>query len=324
MKKIRTAVVGVGHFGRFHAEKYAALAAAELVAVADIDRPRAEAVAKELAVRPVFDYREILGQVDAVSIVVPTALHYEVAKAFLEHGRHVLVEKPITDDLAQADELIGLARENGLTLQVGHVERFSAVRLGIEGIVEDPVFIECNRLAPFPARGADIDVILDLMIHDIDIILDLVGAPVVEVHAVGVPVLTDEVDIANARVRFANGCIANITASRVSMKDERKMRIFQRHAYLSVDFLNNSVVIAGVPDAETFAGPGSVKVDERHFEEGDKLAREIEAFVGAVTDGSPPLVSGEDSRRALEAALMISSSLESSPRPADEAASRLA
>lgn len=324
MKKIRTAVVGVGHFGRFHAEKYAGLAAAELVAVVDIDRARAELVAKELGVRPVFEYREILGQVDAVSIVVPTALHYEVAKAFLEHGQHVLVEKPITDDLAQADELIGLARENGLTLQVGHVERFSAVRLGIEGIVEDPVFIECNRLAPFPARGADIDVILDLMIHDIDIILDLVGAPVVEVHAVGVPVLTDEVDIANARVRFANGCIANITASRVSMKDERKMRIFQRHAYLSVDFLNNSVVIAGVPDAETFTGPGSVKVEERHFEEGDKLAREIEAFVGAVTDGSPPLVSGEDSRRALEAALMIRSCLESSPRPADEAASRLA
>lgn len=324
MKKIRTAVVGVGHFGRFHAEKYAGLAAAELVAVVDIDRPRAEAVANQFGVRPVFEYREILGQVDAVSIVVPTALHYQVAKAFLEHGQHVLVEKPITDDLAQADELIGIAKVNGLTLQVGHVERFSAVRLGIEGIVEDPMFIECNRLAPFPARGADIDVILDLMIHDIDIILDLVGAPVVEVHAVGVPVLTGEVDIANARVRFANGCVANITASRVSMKDERKMRIFQRHAYLSVDFLNNSVVIAGVPDAKTFTGLGSVKVDERHFEEGDKLAREIEAFVGAVTDGSPPLVSGEDSRRALEAALMISRYLESPPGPAGEAASRLA
>ena len=324
MQKIRTAVVGVGHFGRFHAEKYAGLAAAELVAVVDIDRPRAEAVAKDLGVRPVFDYREILGQVDAVSIVVPTALHYRVAKAFLEHGQHVLVEKPITDDLAQADELIGLAKANGLTLQVGHVERFSAVRLGIEGIVEDPMFIECNRLAPFPARGADIDVILDLMIHDIDIILDLVGAPVVEVHAVGVPVLTGEVDIANARVRFANGCIANLTASRVSMKDERKMRIFQRHAYLSVDFLNNSVVIAGVPDAKTFAGPGSIKVEERHFEEGDKLAREIEAFVAAVTDGSPPLVSGEDSRRALEAALMITHDLESPLRPAGETASGLA
>ena len=300
MKKIRTAVVGVGHFGRYHAEKYAGLAAAELVAVVDIDRPRAEAVAKELGVRPVFEYREIFGQVDAVSIVVPTAHHYEVAKAFLEHGVHVLVEKPITDDLAQADEL------------------------GIEGIVEDPMFIECNRLAPFPARGADIDVILDLMIHDIDIILDLVGAPVVEVHAVGVPVLTGEVDIANARVRFANGCIANLTASRVSMKDERKMRIFQRHAYLSIDFLNNSVVIAGIPDAETFTGPGSVKVEERHFEEGDKLAREIEAFVAAVTDGSPPLVSGEDSRRALEAALMITHDLESPLRPAGETASGLA
>lgn len=323
MKKIRTAVVGVGHFGRFHAEKYAALAAAELVAVVDIDRPRAEAVAKELGVRPVFDYRGILGQVDAVSIVVPTALHYQVAKEFLERGAHVLVEKPITDDLAQADELIRLAKANGLTLQVGHVERFSAVRLGIEGIVEDPMFIECNRLAPFPARGADIDVILDLMIHDIDIILDLVGAPVVEVHAVGVPVLTGEVDIANARVRFANGCVANLTASRVSLKDERKMRIFQRHAYLSIDFLNNSVVIAGIPDAKTFTGPGSVKVEERHFEEGDKLAREIEAFVAAVTDGSPPLVSGADSRRALEAALMISSYLESS-RPAGVPASGLA
>ncbi|MEE9249733.1 MAG: Gfo/Idh/MocA family oxidoreductase [Alphaproteobacteria bacterium] len=311
MGKLRTAVVGVGRFGRFHAEKYARIQGSELVAVADVDRARAKEVAGKYGVSPVFDFRDLLGRVDVVSIAVPTALHYEVAKPFLENGVHVLVEKPITDDLAKADELIRLAKDKGVTLQVGHVERFSSVRLGVEEIIDDPVFIECNRLMPFRPASVDVDVILDLMIHDIDLILDIVKAPVIKVDAVGTPVLTDDVDIANARIEFETGCIANITASRVSTKSERKIRIFQRQAYISLDFLNNKVAIANSRDGKPFPGLSGITVDERSFEEGDKLEREIEAFLQAVARGTAPPVTGEDSRRALETAFMINRSLRS-------------
>lgn len=311
MGKLRTAVVGVGRFGRFHAEKYARLEGSELVAVADVDRARAEEVAGKYGVSPVFDFRDLFGRVDAVSIAVPTALHYEVAKPFLENGVHVLVEKPITDDLAKADELIQLAKDKGVTLQVGHVERFSAVRLGVEEIIDDPVFIECNRLMPFRPGSVDIDVILDLMIHDIDLILDIVRAPVIKVDAVGTPVLTSGVDIANARIEFETGCIANITASRVSTKDERKIRIFQRRAYISIDFLHNKVTIANSGNAKPFRGVSGIAVDERSYEEGDKLEREIEAFLQAVACGTTPPVTGEDSRRALQTVFLINRSLRS-------------
>ena len=311
MGKLRTAVVGVGRFGRFHAEKYARIQGSELVAVADVDHARAKEVAGKYGVSPVFDFRDLLGRVDVVSIAVPTALHYAVAKPFLENGVHVLVEKPITDDLAKADELIRLAKDKGVTLQVGHVERFSSVRLGVEEVIDDPVFIECNRLMPFRPGSVDVDVILDLMIHDIDLILDIVKAPVIKVDAVGTPVLTDDVDIANARIEFKTGCIANITASRVSTKSERKIRIFQRQAYISLDFLNNKVAIANSRDGKAFPGLSGITVDERSFEEGDKLEREIEAFLQAVARGTAPPVTGEDSRRALETAFMINRSLRS-------------
>ncbi len=311
MGKLRTAVVGVGRFGRFHAEKYARLEGSELVAVADVDRARAEEVAAKYGASPVFDFRDLFGRVDAVSIAVPTALHFEVAKPFLENGVHVLVEKPITDDLAKADELIQLAKDKGVTLQVGHVERFSAVRLGVEEIIDDPVFIECNRLMPFRPGSVDIDVILDLMIHDIDLILDIVRAPVIKVDAVGTPVLTSGVDIANARIEFETGCIANITASRVSTKDERKIRIFQRRAYISIDFLHNKVTIANSGNAKPFRGISGIAVDERSYEEGDKLEREIEAFLQAVARGTTPPVTGEDSRRALQTVFLINRSLRS-------------
>lgn len=314
MGKLRTAVVGVGRFGRFHAEKYARLQGSELVAVADVDRARAEDVAGKYGVSPVFDFRDLLGCVDVVSIAVPTALHYEVAKPFLENGVHVLVEKPISDDLAKADELIRLARDKGVTLQVGHVERFSSVRLGVEEVIDDPVFIECNRLMPFRPGSVDVDVILDLMIHDIDLILDIVGASAIKVDAVGTPVLTADVDIANARIEFETGCIANITASRVSTKNERKIRIFQPRAYISIDFLNNKVAIAHSRDGKPFPGGAGITLDERSFEEGDKLEREIQAFLDAVANGTAPPVTGEDGRRALETAFMINRSLRSRPR----------
>jgi predicted dehydrogenase len=309
MDKIRTAVIGVGYFGRFHAEKYAGLGRSTLTAIADTDRERASAIAEKHQVTPVFDYRELFGQVDAVSIAVPTPLHYEVAKAFLEQDVHVLIEKPITENLAQADELIQLAAENGKVLQVGHLERFSAARLGLEGVLDQPLFIECNRIAAFKPRGSDVSVTLDLMIHDIDMIQHLVKAPVSEVDAAGAPVFSSEEDIANARLHFANGCIANVTASRISTKSERKMRIFQHDAYIMIDFVNKKVLVARRGEGEMLPGVPKIDVEEHNYEEEDILEREIEAFLESVASGRPPLVSGEDGRLALETALLINESL---------------
>lgn len=310
MDKIRTAVIGVGYFGRFHAEKYARLERSALTAVADTDRERAHTIAEKHRATPVFDYRELFGQVDAVSIAVPTPLHHEIAKAFLEHGVHVLIEKPITENLAQADELIGLAAEKGRVLQVGHLERFSAARLGLEGVINQPLFIECNRIAAFKSRGSDVSVTLDLMIHDIDMIQHLVKAPVSEVDAAGAPVFSSEEDIANARLHFANGCIANVTASRISTKNERKMRIFQHDAYIMIDFVNKKVLVARRGQGEMLPGVPLIGVEEHNYEEDDILEREIEAFLESVASNRPPLVSGEDGRLALETALLINESLQ--------------
>lgn len=310
-KKLRMAVVGVGHFGRFHAEKVAGLERAELVGLADIAPSRVAELGARLAVKAVTDYRELLGEVDAVSVAVPTTAHYEVAKAFLESGVHVLVEKPITDGLEAASELIDLARRRGLVLQVGHLERFSAAAAALERRIPRPLYIDSQRVAPFRPRGTDVNVILDVMIHDIDLILTLVRAPILSIDAVGAPVLSSLEDIANARIRFANGCVASITASRVSTKTERKMRIFQPDSYVVLDFGSRRVSVmrkgAGPVDP-TF---GNITVEQEEYQERDELKREIEAFVTAVLERAPPLVSGEDGRRALEAAIRINESLRS-------------
>ncbi len=308
--RIRTAVVGVGHFGRYHADKYATLERSDLIAVCDTDRETAGAVAAKHGVRAVSDYRELLGKVDAVSVVVPTTAHREIAEPFLENGVHVLVEKPVTDDLADADALIRTAGQRDLILQVGHLERFSAAMQMVEKALTRPLYIESYRIAPFQPRGTDISVILDLMIHDIDLILAFVKAPAESVDAVGAPVLTAVEDVANTRIRFANGCVANITASRISGKNERKMRIFQADCYISIDFLTRKVVVARKGDGEVFPGVPNFRIDEQVYEEGDNLEREIEAFLDAVASGSPPPVSGEDGRRALETAIMITGSLQ--------------
>ncbi len=310
MKKIRTAVVGVGYFGQFHAEKYARLDRSALTAIADSSPERAREIAEKHGVAAVSDYRELLGKVDAVSIAVPTPLHYEIARAFLESGAHVLLEKPITGDLGQADALIALAAEKGLVLQVGHLERFSAARLGLEGVIDKPLFIECNRIAAFKPRGSDVSVTLDLMIHDIDMIQYLVKSPVSEVDAAGAPVFSSEEDIVNARLHFENGCIANVTASRISTKNERKMRIFQHDAYIMIDFVNKKVLVARKGEGEMLPGVPKIAVEEHDYEEDDILEREIEAFLHAVAEGQPPLVSGEDGRHALETALLINESLQ--------------
>ncbi len=309
MKKLRTAVVGVGYLGQFHAEKYAQLPNAELVAVVDADRQRADEIAAKLGSRGVTDYRQILDEVDAVSIVVPTQYHFEVARAFLERGVHVLLEKPITTTLAEADELIRIARERHAVFQVGHLERFNPVVMALDGILTKPGFIESVRIAPFKPRGTDVNVVLDLMIHDIDIIQNIVGSPVKQINSIGAPVFTDEEDIANARIQFMNGCVANVTASRISLKSERRMRIFQPDSYISVDFQNKKLAVFHKGDGEMFPGVPNVQMEEKSFEQGDALKSEIESFLDSVVSGKPPVVTGEDGRRALETALLINKKL---------------
>jgi len=309
MKKLRTAVIGVGYLGQFHAEKYAQLEGSDLVAVVDTDRPRAEEIAAKLGTRGLSDYRELIGEVDAVSIVVPTQYHFEVARAFLDRGAHVLLEKPITVTLEEADELIRIARERGAVLQVGHLERFNPVVMALDGLLTRPGFIESIRIAPFKPRGTDVNVVLDLMIHDIDIIQNMLKSPVRQINSIGAPVFTGEADIANARILFENGCVANVTASRISLKSERKMRIFQPESYISVDFQNKKLAVFRKGEGEMFPGVPNIEMDERNFEAGDALKSEIMAFLDAVNGGKPPVVSGLDGRQALETALMINKKL---------------
>ncbi|HEY6837738.1 MAG TPA: Gfo/Idh/MocA family oxidoreductase [Geobacteraceae bacterium] len=309
MNKIRCAVIGVGYLGQFHAEKYAALPGAELVGVVDADRERAGQIGEKLGVSSFADYRELLDRVDAVSIVVPTQHHFEVARAFLDRGIHVLLEKPITTTLKEAEELIRVAGARNAVFQVGHLERFNPVILALEGVVKDPGFIESVRIAPFKPRGTDVNVVLDLMIHDIDIIQHIVGSKVKHINSIGAPVFTEEEDIANARIQFANGCVANVTASRISLKSERRMRIFQPDAYINVDFQNKKLAVFRKGEGEMFPGVPNIKVEEQSFDQVDALKCEIEAFLDSVATGKPPVVSGEDGKMALETALMINRKL---------------
>ncbi len=309
MHDIKTAVIGVGYLGRYHAEKYAELTESRLLAVVDVNTTRAEALGRELGVEALSDYHHLLGRVDAVSIAVPTPLHYPIARSFLEHGSHVLVEKPMTSSLEQAQSLIDLARKNRRILQIGHLERFNTAILGLRQVVNTPQFIESHRLAPFKPRGTDISVVLDLMIHDIDIILNIVGSSLKSVDASGVPVLTSEVDIANARLVFESGCVANVTASRVSTKTERKMRLFQHDAYISVDFHNRILSIHRKGRGEMFPGIPNIEIETNHFKDGDALKTEIKMFLKSIKDEDEPLVSGEDGKQALETAMKISALL---------------
>jgi predicted dehydrogenase len=305
MQKIRTAVIGVGYLGRFHAQKYATLEDSDLVAVADADKQARDRVAEEVSCRAVSDYRDLLGQVDAVSIATPTPLHFPIARDCLEQGVHVLVEKPITQTLAEGRELVEIAERSGKILQVGHLERFNEAILALEGTLGTPRFIESHRLAPFKERGTDVNVVLDLMIHDIDLIQSLVGTPIESIDAVGTSVFSDGLDIANARIRFAGGCVANTTASRVSMKMERKLRLFQDDAYVSIDLQQKILTLVRKPPAGAAATPGQVSIEERSYEQGDALKMEIEAFLRSIREGRPPVVSGRDGLQALETAIRI-------------------
>jgi predicted dehydrogenase len=304
---LRIAVIGVGHLGRHHARILSALPGVDLVAVVDTNRARAEEVAAANRTRPLVDSRELSGLVDAVTIAVPTAAHRDVALPFLRAGLPVLVEKPMARSIAEADEIIAAAASSGTVVAVGHTERFNPAVAAVAPLVSDPRFIEVHRLGTFPERSLDIDVVFDLMIHDLDVVLSLVRSEVDSIEAVGVAVLTGRVDIANARLRFANGCIANVTASRISRDRVRKIRFFQSAAYVSIDYSAQKVelwrLVAGNGGMPSIQG-GDVAVANE-----EPLKRELADFVEAVASRRRPLVTGEDGRRALALAQQVVDSM---------------
>jgi predicted dehydrogenase len=305
MDKVRAAVIGVGYLGRFHAQKYAQVPQCELVAVVDEKPQTREQLSSELGVPAIADYRELLGKVDAVSVVTPTPAHFAIARDFLLAGAHVLVEKPITETAVQARELIALAARQRRVLQVGHLERFNAAIMAAEPYLASPRFIECQRLAPYRERGTDVNVVLDLMIHDIDIVQTIVNSPLTAIDAVGTPVFSEEIDICNARLRFANGCVANTTASRVSLKTERKLRVFEDDAYLSLDLQQKILTVIRKRTAGDAPGPLPVTIEEQALEQGDALKAEIESFLDCIRHERQPVVSGEAGLMALETATRI-------------------
>jgi predicted dehydrogenase len=302
---VRVAVIGVGRIGREHARIYASLPEAALVGVCDIDRVRGEAIGAQYAVRYYADYRELLGQVDAVSIAVPTESHCEIACEFLKNGVAVLVEKPMARTLEEAERMIRCAHQAGVPLQVGHLERFNPAVRALSALVVEPKFFEVHRLGEFTERSLDIDVVLDLMIHDLDILLSLVNTEVRAVQAVGVPILTDRVDIANARLEFANGCVANVTASRISREKVRKLRVFQPNAYLSLDYTRQELEVYRLMASAGSGGRPHIVSERVVVPRDEPLRAQLEAFLRCVREGTPPLVSGEDGRRALALALRV-------------------
>jgi predicted dehydrogenase len=300
---IRTAVIGVGYLGRFHAQKYAQMEGVDLVGVVDLSPERAQNVAKEVGTKAYTDIHEITDKIDAASVVVPTIHHHEVAKILFSNGIHCMLEKPISTTVEEADELINLAKEQGLILQVGHLERFNPAIKVLEAKVTHPLFIEAHRLSGFKNRATDVDVVLDLMIHDLDIILALVNSPLKEIRAVGVPVLTQKVDIANARLIFENGCTANLTASRISLQDMRRIRVFQPGAYISADCAERKSLVV---TRDLSAGPmAAIRPEFKTHEGTDILYDELESFIRTVQGLEKPKVTGEAGRKALKLALDI-------------------
>jgi len=309
VSKLRTAVVGVGYLGRFHAQKHRAIADVDLVGVCDVNAEAGRTVAASLGTQYFADYRELVGRVDAVTIAASTSAHFELARFFLENGVHVLVEKPMTRTSAEAAVLTELAAQRNLKLQVGHVERFNPALLSARERLSAVSFIECHRLAPFKGRGADVNVILDLMIHDLDVILSLVDAEPVDVSAVGIPVLTDDVDIANARIEFANRAIANVTASRVSTGAQRRFRVFQPNQYVAIDF-GSGEVRRVTRRADWRDGEAPFDEESWNLDKGDALLAETQSFVAAIRNDTPCEVSGADGLAALRLAERIIAAIE--------------
>jgi predicted dehydrogenase len=321
---LKIGVIGVGHLGRFHTQNYAKISSADLTGVYDVDQERSKQVAEEYGTKSYSDMQQLLQDIDAVSLVVPTSLHFETAKTILENGIHCLIEKPITSTIEEADALIELARKNNLIIQIGHIERFNPAILALRDIKLNPLFVESHRLASFDPRGTDVAVVLDLMIHDIDIILNLVNSKVKTIDASGVSVLTREVDIANARIQFENGAVANVTASRISQKKMRKMRLFQQDTYIGIDFLEKiseiyRLVNAEATDNAIFGIPIDIGDPEKkkkiiyqkpNVEEVNALKEELISFIDCVQNSRQPIVSGEDGREALRVAIEITNLIE--------------
>jgi predicted dehydrogenase len=312
--KLRVGVVGVGYLGKFHAEKFAHHPDVDLVGVVDANRAQADQISSQLGTRAYYHHQDIIGKVDAVSIVVPTESHYAIGHDFLDQNVDVLIEKPITTTTQQADDLIQAAEKSGCIIQVGHLERFNPAVVALQDIVHQPLFIESHRLSLFKERGLDVSVVLDLMIHDIDIILNFVKSGIKSIHAAGIPVITETVDIANARLEFENGCIANVTASRISMKNERKIRLFQKEAYISVNFANNEITIVRQEGSKNEGIIPGMTVAQRSFSRADALDDEIQSFVKAVIERKVPEVTGQMGRDALEIALSIMEQIQQTGR----------
>lgn len=307
MEKLKVGVVGVGYFGWFHAEKFAKIPDVDLIGVVDIDESRARQVADHFSTRPFVDYKDLFNQVQAVSIAVPTPIHYQVARDFMDQGIDILLEKPMTTSLQEAEALIEVAEKEKRILQIGHLERFNAAVTALNGFLGDPLFIDSLRFSPFLERASHVDVVLDLMIHDIDIILSIVRSEVTSISAVGLPLISAELDIANARMEFRNGCVANITASRVSRKKLRQIRIFQDSGSFTIDFLSNKM--RALRKSQGSDGSKLVSEDIK-IDATDALESEIHSFVQKVRDRTTPMVTGLNGKKALEVALAITQQIE--------------
>jgi len=305
MKKLRVGVIGAGYLGKFHAEKYAGMDEVDLVGVVDINTSQAEDVARKCRTTAYLAYQDLFGKVDAVSIVVPTPFHFTVARDFLENDVDVLIEKPVTTTLEEADALIRFSESKGLIMQVGHLERFNPAVVALQDIVHKPMFIESHRLSIYKDRCTDVSVVLDLMIHDIDIILNFVKSDVSEIRSAGIPVISEHVDIANARLEFEGGCIANVTASRISTKNERKIRLFQKDAYVSVDFTSQEITVIQQNSLKESSLIPGMEIKQLRFTRSDALEDELKAFVQSVITRETPEVTGKMGRDALKIALSI-------------------
>jgi predicted dehydrogenase len=308
---VRVGLAGAGHFGRYHALKVAASERARLVGIHDPDTERAKTVGWE-AGAPDMAFDALLAAIDALIIAAPAEAHHALAAAALRAGKHVLVEKPIAADLAQADELAALARARGLVLQVGHLERFSAAYGALSARAKSPLYIEAVRIAPFRPRGTDVSVVLDLMIHDLDLVLALIDSPISSVDAVGAPIASAFEDIANARLRFVNGAVATVTASRVSIRTERRMRIFARDTYLAADFSTRKLTVIGRGIGQQVPGVAGFGIEDASWEDHDSLAAEHAAFYASILDGAPVAVDASAGRRALAAALDVAAAMQQS------------
>jgi predicted dehydrogenase len=324
LEKLKIAVIGTGHLGKEHARIYSEIPEVSLAGVVDIDKNTGEAVAQRCNTKYYSSFTEILNKVDAASVVVPTKSHYEITKELLKNGIHVLVEKPMTGTVSEAEDLIKLSKETSTILQPGYIERFNPAIEAIQKLDITLKFIECHRLSPFTFRSADIGVVLDLMIHDIDIILDLSKSKVKKIDAVGVGVISDKEDIANARIQFENGCVANITASRVSFEPMRKIRLFSENSYISLDYHKQEAIIyrkspeltpksiitentdvSTIKDLKSFVFGDLLKIERIKMNNQEPLRKELESFVSCINNGKQPVVSGEDGIKAIKAATII-------------------